>query len=203
MVHHRATGTDGVAPWEWDGRDSCKVIISLDPTLQRTPAAERTEEEVARVGNTGKHVVPSQERGDESETAAGDTHVRRCRRVRDLVLDGEEQEGQVEGEEEGEEGHGRPQREHEHAEGEEEPRPQVQRERGVEAAHARRGVGVGVHDAKRGGQDDAEGDPEAAVGGEGGGAKGVADGHFPHACEELDQAAVGVGEADDDVGGGD
>lgn len=43
---------------------------------------------------------------------------------------------------------------------------------------------------------------EAAVGGEGGGTKGVADGHLPHAGEQLDETAVGKGRADDDVGGG-
>ena len=37
-----------------------------------------------------------------------------------------------------------------------------------------------VHDLKAtGGENDGKGEPEAAVGGEGGGAEGVADGHFP------------------------
>jgi len=56
-------------------------------------------------------------------------------------------------------------------------------------------------DVEAGDEYNAEGQPEAAVGGEGGGTKGVPGCEFPHAGQELDETAVEQGETDDDIGG--
>ena len=94
------------------------------------------------------------------------------------IADPEQQKRQIQREEEGEEGHGGAEGADQQDEGEDEPAHQIE----AEFVHERVGVRrrQRVFDLKpAGGQDYAKGDPEAAVGGEGRGAEGVAYGHFP------------------------
>lgn len=141
------------------------------------------EEAVAVVLQTRERIVPRHERRKHAERAAGDLEVAAGRRVAHavgVVLAREEEEGQVQGEEEREEGHGRLEGAQEQDGGEDEPAGQEEADRGLDVVR----VG-GIW--PRFGQDlpglgcleEGVGDPEAAVGGEGGGTEGVADGHFP------------------------
>lgn len=75
------------------------------------------EEAVARVCNTGKGVVPSQESGEDTEATTG----LGAGRAWDEVAEGQEQEGQVKGEEEEEKGDGRAEGADQEEEGEDEP----------------------------------------------------------------------------------
>lgn len=92
------------------------------------------------------------------------------------MSDSEEEEGEIESEEQQEEGDGGAERADQKDGGEDEPAGEVEANGVVEVVL----VLVGVSDGEAaGGQDDGEGEPEAAVGGESSGTKGVADGHFP------------------------
>lgn len=97
------------------------------------------------------------------------------------VPDPQQHERHIEAEEQGEEGDGGAQRTDQEEEGEDEPAYEVQTELVGEGVGARGREGFFDLETARG-QDDGEGDPEAAVGGEGGGAEGVAHGHFPGEC---------------------
>lgn len=117
------------------------------------------------------------------------------------MLKRKEQECQVEREEQREEHDRRPQGKKQAAESKEEPSPEVQRE------HLRERIAISAiirsDNIKSRCEDDAKGDPEATVRGQGSSTEGIADGHLPHAGEELDETAVAVGESDDEVGSGD
>ena len=157
------------------------------------------EEAVGVVGDTGEGVVPGGEGGEQAEEAAGldDGRVGLALGVAVDVADTEQQEGQVEEEEEQEEGHGGAQGAEEQDRGEDEPaldklvsgKREVSGGGGAYEEEQAEGViehggAAGFFDGRgnlesTGGQDDGKGQPEAAVRGQGGGTKGVADGHFP------------------------
>lgn len=161
------------------------------------------EPEVGVVGNTGEHVVPREEGSRNAKGTTGQAEVGGDGVAGVLLAEGEEEEGQVEDNEETGKGDGGAEGEEGEEGGEDEPAVKVEGKDRVEAADARRLVGVRLDNAKSRGEDDAEGDPEATVGAERSGTEGVADGHLPHAGEELDETAVAVGERDDQVGLGD
>lgn len=175
------------------------------------------------IGNTSKGIIPRQKRRQHSKPAA--SHVEHVRRVhgagrRCVRAAGQHQEAQVECEEEHEEHDGRAQRAEEENGREDEPARQEKGERRLR--HGRVFVWAALaDDVPVGREEDAVGDPEAAVRGEGGGTKGVADGHFPvvllamlvwwrsrdenlpHAGKELDETTIAKSQGDDNVGHGD
>lgn len=142
--------------------------------------------DVPSISNTGQGVVPSQERREQAKhTARLDAALVRApglalAHVHELqVPDGEEEEGEVEGEEEQEEGDGGAEGADQQDGGEDEPAGEVEADGVVQVVP----VLVGFADGEAaGGQDDGEGDPEAAVRGERRGSEGVAHGHFPGRC---------------------
>ena len=158
------------------------------------------EEAVRAIGDTSESIVPSQERSHETEGATGDDATALGSRAVVLeIADAEEEEGEVKGEEEGEEGDGGAQGAEQEDEGEDEPAHQVQAEGVEEGSFAE--LDERRLDLKAaGGEDDGEGDPETSVGGECGGTESVADGHFPHASEKLDETTIAVRQRDDNVG---
>lgn len=175
------------------------------------------------VCNTSKGIIPRQKRRQHAESAAG--HVQRVRRIHGagrcgVGAAGQHEEAQVEREEEHEEHDGRAQRAEQENGGEDEPAREEEGERRLR--HGRVLVGAALaDDVPVGREQDAIGDPEAAVRRESGSTKGVADGHFPggvlvvwfwwgsgdeslpHAGEELDETAIPKGQGDYDVGHGD
>jgi len=155
------------------------------------------EEGVGLLGDTGVGVVPGEEGSEETkdttsldEAGVGDTggHV-----WADEMPESEEEEGEIEGEEEREEGDGGLHGAEEEDKGEDEPAHEVEAKDILEFSWR-----VGVWDTEGGGVDDGPRDPEATVGGESGGSKGVAASHFPHTSEKLDQSTVAIGQSDND-----
>jgi hypothetical protein len=111
------------------------------------------------------------------------------------VPNSEEEESKIQSEEQEEESHSRAKRADQEDGSEDEPAGEVEADGVVEIIL----VLVGVSDGEAAGsQDDGEGDPEAAVGGERGGTEGVADGHFPGggrlaACSGFCVTGTGIG----------
>lgn len=133
------------------------------------------------IGNTGKGIVPRHERSKQAEVTAGLDRGSVGNTLGGLeVADGEQEEGHVEEEEQQEEGDGGAQgAEHEDG-GEDEPAREEEAKGVGEVVGAGGLGGVRADDVEAaGGQDDGEGEPEAAVGGERGGTEGVANSHFP------------------------
>lgn len=159
-----------------------KLLAPLRPGKMHN---RHPEEAVAVILQPSEGVVPRRKRGQHAERAAADLQVAADGDVpvgEGVVLAGEEEEAEVEGEEEEEEGDGGPHRAEEEHGGEDEPAGQEEADGRVVVREVG-GVGpVRGGDAPVGREQDAVGDPEAAVGREGGGAKGVAYGHLP-ACE--------------------
>lgn len=138
------------------------------------------KEAVARVRNTREGVIPSRKRSQNAKRAAGiDAGLVGMLAIVLQVADTQQQESQVEGEEQEEKGDCRLQSAEEEDEGEDEPADEEQADVVEQAAGALGFFQGGFDGEAAGGEEDGEGDPETAVGGEGGGAEGVADCHFP------------------------
>lgn len=142
----------------------------------------------------GEGVVPGNNGGDDTEIATGlaDGRV-------DESAEGEEQECHRQEEEEC----------HQTAGGTESGKEQDKREDGpadeIDAQSIIKGCLIGAslvrsQDAERRNEDDAKGQPEATIWGEGGGTEGVPCPELPHTSQELYKAAVEQGETNDDVG---
>ena len=146
-------------------------------------------------GDTGIGVVPGNKGHDHADHAGGALDPVAARELRN----GEKQKGGAQQKEEREEGERGLEGQHGEHVGENGPGQKVDAY-GVDELGLR--GGVGVLDAEPRDVDGAVGEPEAAVGAEGGGAEGVFHGHLPHAGGKLDEAAVEHGEGDGDVGDG-
>ncbi|KAH8695133.1 hypothetical protein BGW36DRAFT_429020 [Talaromyces proteolyticus] len=123
------------------------------------------------IGNTSKGIVPGQEGGEQATVSPHlDEGDLGGTALAVQVAEGEEEEGEVEEEEEQEEGDSG-------AQGAEDE----DGAEGVgEVVDAGGVIGIGGDDIEAsGGEDDGEGEPEAAVGSECGSTEGVTDGHFP------------------------
>ena len=173
--HHRIIPHDGGGSPRW----------GEEPGEGRS---KKEKEYTPAIGDTGKGIVPRQEGCEHAKAATSLGELVGCLHgavVAGVVAAGEHEEGQIQGEEEHEEHDGRAQRAQQQDGGEDEPACQE------EAEHRVRHLGIdglgrlglvwpaGADNVPVGGEHDAVGDPEAAVGRESGGTEGVADGHFP------------------------
>lgn len=179
----RLTGLFG--PWEvsdWDDEErvaACSVSYPYSASENNKCKGQN----VPSISDTSKGVVPSQERGEQTKYTTrldaadlGNPWLTLTGILELEVTDSEEEEGEIQGEEEQEEGDGGAQGAQQEDGSEDEPAGEVEADGVVEVVL----VSVGLADGEATGcQDDGEGDPEAAVGGEGGGTEGVANGHFP------------------------
>lgn len=189
-------------------------------------------EDLPGVCDAGKGIVPGQESSQHAEDAAGLLQAQGNSGGAIVLCElgaEEEEEGKVQGEEEAEEHDGGAQGAQQQDGGKDEPAGQEE----ANSAGLGAGLLVGVGDLEGGREDEGVRDPEATVGREGGGTKGVSYGHLPggkgrhnkgqrrgrggggaggggsatgnspHAGEELDEPAVAEGQGDDDVGLGD
>lgn len=115
---------------------------------------------------TCQSAIPRQKRGKHTKSTTANLQVaRRGQRtvVGGVVLAGEEEEGQIQGEEEGEEDHGRAQGAEEQQRREDEPARQEEAD-GRVVVRVVGGIGaIRGDDAPVGGQEDAVCDPKAAV----------------------------------------
>ena len=144
---------------------------------------------IPRIRNTSQRIIPRQKRRKDAKIPTGldQLGIIVALGIRIQMSEGQEQESQIEREEQHEERHGGFQRADQQDGREDEPAGEEVPERVVEvvdavAGRCPRGVGgaVGFYDLETAGcEDDGEGEPETAVGGEGGGSEGVAYCHFP------------------------
>lgn len=146
------------------------------------------QESIPIICDTSQCIIPSHERGEESEIATRFIYLDVFHAVCALqACDSKKQEGHVKEEEEEEEGNGRTKRAEQQDEGEDEPANEEEAECVVEVI----GAGTGslscsirrcvradnVKPSRR--EYDSEGEPEAAVGGERGSTKSVSYCHLP------------------------
>src|SRR4051795_1239254 len=138
------------------------------------------------VGDCGERRVPRRRGGGQADPAAGLDDVR----VGSGVADPQQEERHREQNEHERDRGGRPQRRDEHVRREDAPRDEEQPD-GVSGVRLRDALLEELHEGP-------ERQPEGAVGREGHGTERVAGPELPHAGQELRQAAVGQGEAEDD-----
>jgi hypothetical protein len=134
------------------------------------------------IRNTSQRVIPRQKRSEQPKvsTSLDQAHVGLSLGIGLQVADGQKEESEVERKEEHEKGDGGAQSAEQQDSREDEPAGEEEAEGVVEVVDVRGGRRVRGYDVEAaGGEHDADGDPEASVGGESCGTEGVSYGHFP------------------------
>lgn len=156
------------------------------------------EEAIGAVHETSQRVVPSQESSRNTEGAGSlDAVGIRSIGIIGKVASAEADEGDLQDEEHQEEHQGRLERAEHEERREDRPADEEQAHRVEEGADAHGLELAGNLHARR--EDQANGNPETAVGGQSRRAERVANRHLPHTSEELNETAVAKGQSDDNV----